>query len=138
MSPSPDRPLNDVERDRMDAILSRFHSEDAMHNAEEVDGFFAALICSPEIAMPNEYLAEIWGEMADDEAFDEQELQDFLSLLMRHWNSIGRKLEEDEEIEMARIKLVTEPLEHLLVRRTGIPSIQANRYFVLGSREGSC
>jgi hypothetical protein len=49
MSPSPDRPLNDVERDRMDAILSRFHSEDAMHNAEEVDGFFAALICSPEI-----------------------------------------------------------------------------------------
>jgi len=28
----------------MDAILSRFHSEDAMHNAEEVDGLFAALI----------------------------------------------------------------------------------------------
>ena len=97
MSPSPDRPLNDVERDRMDAILSRFHSEDAIHNAEEVDGFFAALICSPEIAKPNEYLAEIWGEMADDEAFaDEQELQEFLGLLMRHWNSIGRKLEEDD------------------------------------------
>ena len=68
-----------------------------MHNAEEVDGFFAALICSPEIAKPNEYLAEIWGEMVDDEVFaDEQELQDFLSLLMRHWNSIGRKLEEDD------------------------------------------
>ena len=97
MSPSPDRPLNDVERDRMDAILSRFHSEDAIHNAEEVDGFFAALICSPEIAKPNEYLAEIWGEMADDEAFaDEQELQEFLGLLMRHWNSIGRKLEQDD------------------------------------------
>jgi len=97
MSPSPDRPLNDVERDRMDAILSRFHSEDAIHNAEEVDGFFAALICSPEIAKPNEYLAEIWGEMANDEAFaDEQELQEFLGLLMRHWNSIGRKLEEDD------------------------------------------
>ncbi len=97
MSPSPDRPLNDVERDRMDAILSRFHSEDAIHNAEEVDGFFAALICSPEIAKPNEYLAEIWGEMANDEAFaDEQELQEFLGLLMRHWNSIGRKLEQDD------------------------------------------
>src|SRR6266403_3566887 len=97
MSPSPDRPLNDVERDRMDAILSRFHSEDAIHNAEEVDGFFAALICSPEIAKPNEYLAEIWGAMANDEAFaDEQELQEFLGLLMRHWNSIGRKLEQDD------------------------------------------
>jgi uncharacterized protein len=97
MSPSPDRPLNDVERNRMNAILSRFHSEDAMHNAEEVDGFFAALICSPEIAKPNEYLAEIWGEMTDDEAFaGEQEFQEFLRLLMRHWNNIGRKLEEDD------------------------------------------
>jgi yecA family protein len=97
MSPSPDLPLNDVERDRMDALLSSFNSEDAMNNAEQFDGFFAALICSPEIAKPNEYLAEIWGEMTDDEAFaSEQEFQDFLSLLMRPWNSIGRKLEDDD------------------------------------------
>jgi uncharacterized protein len=97
MSPSPDRPLNDGERDRMNAILSRFHGEDAIQSAEEVDGFFAALICSPEIAKPNEYLAEIWGETANDEAFaDDQELREFLSLLMRHWNSIGRKLEEEK------------------------------------------
>jgi hypothetical protein len=57
---SPNRPLNDVERDRMSPSFT-FHSEDAIHNAEEVDGFFAALICSPEIAKPNEYLVEIWG-----------------------------------------------------------------------------
>ena len=67
MSPSPDRPLNDAELD-VDTILSRFHSENAIHNAEELDGFFAALICSPEIAKPSEYSPEIWGEMADDEA----------------------------------------------------------------------
>jgi uncharacterized protein len=97
MPPSPDRPLNDVEHDRMNAILSRFHSEDAMNNAEKVDGFFAALICSPQIAKPNEYLAQIWGEMTEDEAFaSQQEFQEFLSLLTRHWNSIGRKLEEDD------------------------------------------
>jgi uncharacterized protein len=80
MSPSqPDRPLNDAERDRLDAMLSRFRNESAMNNAEEVDGFFAALICSPEIAKPSEYLPEIWGgEMADDEAFaDQEELQNF-------------------------------------------------------------
>ena len=41
---------------------------------------------------------------ADDEAFaDEQELQDFLSLLMRHWNSIGRKLEEDDVLEVLQL-----------------------------------
>jgi hypothetical protein len=39
------------------------------------------LICSPEIAKPNEYLAEIWGEMTDDETFaSQQEFQEFLSL----------------------------------------------------------
>jgi hypothetical protein len=41
-----------------------------------------------------QYLAELWG---DNEAFaDGQELHEFLGLLMRHWNSIGRKLEEDD------------------------------------------
>jgi uncharacterized protein len=96
--PQQDRPLNDAERDRMDAMLSRFRSESAMNNAEEIDGFFAALICSPETAKPSQYLPEIWGgEMADDEAFDgRQELQDFLSLLMRHWNSIVCILEKGE------------------------------------------
>ena len=96
--PQRDRPLNDAERDRMDAILSRFHSESAMNNAEEIDGFFAALICSPEIAKPSQYLPEIWGgEMADDEAFiDREQLLDFLGLLMRHWDSIVRILHEED------------------------------------------
>jgi uncharacterized protein len=77
------RPLNDAERDRMGAILSRFQSQYALNNAEKVDGFFAASICSPEIARPSQYLPEIWGgEMTDEEAFDNQEqFQEFLSLL---------------------------------------------------------
>lgn len=29
---------NDVERDRTDAILCRFHSERALNNAEQIDG----------------------------------------------------------------------------------------------------
>jgi uncharacterized protein len=85
MSPQRDQPLNDAECDRIDAVLSRFRSEHAINNLEEVDGFFAALICSPDFAKPSEYFSEIWGgEMADDEAFaDRQELQDSLNLLMR-------------------------------------------------------
>ena len=69
-----------------------------MNSLEEIDGFFAALICSPELAKPSQYLPEIWGgEMADDEAFaDRKEAQDFLSLLMRHWNNIARILEKGD------------------------------------------
>jgi hypothetical protein len=40
MSPSPDRPLNDAERDRVDAMLSRFRSSRQAH-AEELVGRWA-------------------------------------------------------------------------------------------------
>jgi uncharacterized protein len=98
MSPQRDRPLNDAECARMDAVLSRFGSEYAMSNREEIDGFLAALICSPDIAKPSEYLPEICGgEMAHDEAFiDREQLLDFLGLLMRHWDGIVRILHEED------------------------------------------
>jgi uncharacterized protein len=91
-------PLNHAECDRVDAMLSRFCSEHALNNLEELDGFFAALICSPEIAKPSEYLPEIWGgEMVDDEAFaNQEELQDFLNLIFQHWNGIVRILQEED------------------------------------------
>jgi hypothetical protein len=58
MSPQRDRPQNDAECARMDAMLSRFRSAFAMNNREELDGFLAALICSPDIAKPSEYLPD--------------------------------------------------------------------------------
>src|SRR5215467_11810554 len=72
-------------------------AEKAPHR-EEIDGFFAALICSPDFAKPSEYLPEIWGEeMSYDEAFiDREQLLDFLGLLMRHWDSIVRILHEQD------------------------------------------
>jgi uncharacterized protein len=93
MSPQRDRPLNDAECARMEAMLSRFRSAYAMNSREELDGFLAALICSPDIAKPSEYLPEIWGgEMTYDEAFvDPEQLMDFLGLLTRHWDSIVGK-----------------------------------------------
>jgi uncharacterized protein len=54
------RPLNDSEYDRVAAVLDGFHSERAM-NLEMLDGFFVALICSPDMVPPSEYLPEICG-----------------------------------------------------------------------------
>src|SRR5580704_14957769 len=69
----------------MDAVLSRFRSEYAMNNREEIDGFLAVLICSPDIAKPSEYLTEIYGgKMTHDEAVaDREQLLDFWGLLTR-------------------------------------------------------
>ena len=68
-----ERPLTDADYDRLADALNRFHGERAM-NLEQLDGFFAALICGPDLVRPSEYLPEIWGggEMADEEAFASQ------------------------------------------------------------------
>ena len=92
------KPLSEAEYDELDSCLERFQGEQAM-NLEMLDGFFAALICSPEMTPPSVYLQEIWGggEMADDEIFDTtDELQSFIDLVMRHWNAVVKKLSEDE------------------------------------------
>jgi|SRR5215831_1990786 len=91
------RPLTDNECGHITAILERFRSERAM-NLEMLDGFFAALVCCPALVPPSEYLPEIWGgTMADDEAFhSERELQKFMDLIMRHWNTVVDTLNSDD------------------------------------------
>jgi uncharacterized protein len=91
------RPLTDAEYDRVSSVLSRFRDEQVM-NLEELDGFFAALICGPAHVHPSDYLSEIWGgEIADEEAFSSQEqLEDFLDLLMRHWNVVTDTLQSGD------------------------------------------
>lgn len=91
------RPLTEAEYDCMAALLSRFCSQRAM-NLEQLDGFFAALICSPDSVLPSEYMLEIWGgDMGDDEAFsNRQELQNFLDLVICHWNVIADTLQSGD------------------------------------------
>jgi uncharacterized protein len=82
------QPLTDAEFERLSGVLGRFDNKHQM-NLEQLDGFLAALICGPEIVRPSEYLPVICGESS----FGEQSvLQDFLSLLMRHWNVIADTL----------------------------------------------
>jgi uncharacterized protein len=58
---------------------------------EEMDGFFAALICGPVTVLPSEYLSEIWGT-GEAPFTDTADLEEFLNLAMRHWNFIAREL----------------------------------------------
>jgi uncharacterized protein len=90
-------PLTDTEYDSLAGALDRFHSERAL-NLEQLDGFFAALICGPSLVHPSEYLPEIWGgDMADEEAFaNPQQLKGFLDLVMRHWSAIADTLQSGD------------------------------------------
>jgi uncharacterized protein len=85
---TPQQPLSDDELDRLGKFLDGIGAP-AM-NMEAVDGYFAALICGPDIVLPSEYLSAIWGE---DFSFDSNhQVSDIVGLLMRHWNTISSEL----------------------------------------------
>lgn len=94
--PALDDPLTDPESEGLAEILDRLPGKHAM-DLEEMDGFFAALICAPSLIPPSVYLEEIWG--GEEEPFEtEEELEEFFNLAIRHWNSVSRQLDTKDEI----------------------------------------
>jgi uncharacterized protein len=96
-----DQSLSDAEYDRLETIFDRFPGKDAM-NPEEMDGFFAALICGPVTVPPSAYLDEIWGGRPAPFA-TEAELREFLNLAMRHWNWIAQALASQDLLFIPRL-----------------------------------
>ncbi len=91
------QPLTDAEFERLTGLLRRFDNKRPM-NLEQLDGFLAALVCGPELVTPSEYLPQICGDdMVLRDTIDAKSvLQDFLSLIMRHWNTISYTLESGD------------------------------------------
>ena len=87
------QPLTDTEFDRLGATLEGFDNEQSM-NLEQLDGFLVALICGPELVPPSKYLPQIRGTQTAFEGTSSA--QEFLSLIMRHWNTIADTLNSDE------------------------------------------
>ena len=69
--------LTDAEYERLAAVLER---TGAVMNVETLEGFFGALICTPDTVRPSEYLRAIWGgkQVGGDAGWEsEEELQRF-------------------------------------------------------------
>lgn len=85
------KPLNDAEMDELSEILDS--APEAM-NLEMMDGFFAALICSPEMLMPSSFLPFVLGEEYEPETLDEAEKSS--CFILRHWNSVVSQLKDED------------------------------------------
>jgi uncharacterized protein len=87
------RPLTDEEFEKLGDFLGGIKNSRAM-NLEEMDGFFAAVICGPEIVTPGECLPYLWGnELSNDGVFQSvEEAEEILNLVLRHWNAIAGTL----------------------------------------------
>jgi uncharacterized protein len=86
-------PLTDDEFEKLGEFLSSIKNNRAM-SLEEMDGFFTALVCGPEMVLPSEYLSYAWGsEESRGGVFETlEEAQDILDLVTRHWNTIAGTL----------------------------------------------
>jgi uncharacterized protein len=92
-------PLNDDELDDIWEFLDSL--PDAM-SIEMMDGFFAALVCSPDLIMPSSYFKYVWG---DDHEFETiEEAEKYASLVLRHWNSISQQLRENDVFDPVMIE----------------------------------
>jgi uncharacterized protein len=86
-------PLTDDEFAKLGEFLGSIKNNRAM-SLEEMDGFFTALVCGPEMVLPSEYLPYVWGsEQSKREIFMTlEEAQDILELVTRHWDTIAGTL----------------------------------------------
>jgi len=94
-----DTPLDDQELEDLSNFLESI--EDAM-SIEMMDGFFAALVCSPDLVMPSNYFKYVFGE--DHEFETAEDAEKYASLVLRHWNSITKQLIEGEFFDPVMIE----------------------------------
>jgi yecA family protein len=132
------QPLTDIELDGLADILTQFGGPDSM-NLEGLDGFFSALICGPALVLPSEYLPAIWGtKAARNPSLTQPILEEFISLVTRHWNTIADTLESGDVFT----PLLIEGEQHVMIGppvlcggwsyggRIGLPSWRTRRTLV--------
>ena len=92
VSPSP----SEAEIERLTALLAANHNPGAL-SLEAVDGLFCALIASPALVMPHEYLPVILGGTLEGGGLmgDLAAVQEMMALLMRYWNAIAQDFEHE-------------------------------------------
>jgi len=100
------KPLSDPELNDLEELLNSHVVPNDGLNISALHGFLTALIVSPSMLVPSQWLPVIWGE-EDPEFESHQEAERMFGLIMRLYNSIGRTLAEKPE-EFFPIFLVDE------------------------------
>jgi uncharacterized protein len=69
--------------------LLRYGSDDSILDISELDGFFAALACTPITITPSNWMPAIWGgEHLAPQWESEQEITEFSKSIMLHYNGV--------------------------------------------------
>ena len=94
------KPLSYAEQEQIDAVLAQKNGG-YIQTFSALDGMLAAIVCTPDLIMPSEYLSVIQvGETEDDHLSfeDEKEAEDFFRLIMRHYNTVLNQIRDFGEV----------------------------------------
>ena len=98
------KPLSEAEQDELDLFLGRVKGGE-VPSFSALDGFLAAIVCSPDIISPDEYLPILQrGETeADDLIFRNlEEANRFIELVSRHYNSVFKQIRDFGKMERGK------------------------------------
>jgi uncharacterized protein len=117
--------LSETEIERLAALLGANRNPGGL-SLEAVDGLFCALVASPSMVMPHEYLPVILGGTLESGGVlgDIASAQELMGFLMRYWNSIAH----DFERETVHLAYLEEP------GVDGIPGRAWARGYMRGTR----
>jgi len=108
-------PLSQDDIDRLETLLWEKAAPNGGMPLEMLDGFFSALICSPELTMPSEYNRLVWGDPPP--VWDTlSEGSDAFYLLQGYWNHVVDRInldpDEAQEASAPPIMMPDPLLEH--------------------------
>jgi len=79
--------------DLIDHYLMHYGNDDSVLDVSELDGFFAALACSPNMIKPSQWLSAIWGgEALMPEWESKKALNDFSTAIFAFYNHVMESL----------------------------------------------
>jgi uncharacterized protein len=99
-------PLDEDEMAFLDDFLLERVPEDEVEegddegilNISELDGFLTAIICSPDLIPPSQWIESIWGEFEPEWA-EFKDFQEVMALFLRHMNAISAILNNTQPYE---------------------------------------
>jgi uncharacterized protein len=88
-----DQPLSNAEIDEFAELIETLEDHtDFPLDLEALDGFITALICSPRLVMPGEYLPHLFGEDPGSAFADPAQFIRFMGFFTRRWNTVAQAL----------------------------------------------
>lgn len=91
------RPDSDDLFELLDYYLMRYGSNESILGVSELDGFFAALACSPQTVVPSVWMITLWGgEEFCPEWENKTEIEEFNTLIFQFYNFVMSDFSQNE------------------------------------------